>query len=224
MAATLYVTWNNSKPLLAGFFSEKLRKRQNDWQPCELETLCIAAAVSHASPCIIQSAEQTFTCVFTDSQPCVKAYQKLSQGEFSASSRITTFLTAVSRYHVSIHHLSGAANNPFDFACCNADPCSSPNCQICSYIAQLEDSTVRSISVQDVLSGFIKLPYANCSTWRETQSECSDLRFTHAHLSQGTRPSKKATNIKDIKCYLQVATIASDGLILVRKTEPFSAA
>ena len=135
-----------------------------------------------------------------------------------------TFLTAVSRYHVSIHHLSGAANIPSDFACRNADPCNSSNCQICSYIAQLEDSTVRSISVQHVLSGLIKLPYASCSAWRETQSECSDLRHTLAHLSQGTHPLKKATNIKDIKHYLQVATIASNGLIVVCKTEPFSAA
>ena len=76
MAATLYVTRNNSKPLLAGFFSAKLRKRQSDWQPYELEALRIAAAVSHASPYIIQSAEQT--CVLTNSQPCVQAYQKLS--------------------------------------------------------------------------------------------------------------------------------------------------
>ena len=88
-SATLYVIWNNSKPLLAGFFSAKLRKRQSDWQPCDLEALCIAAAVSHASPYIIQSAEQT--CVLTDSQPCVQAYQKLSRGEFSASSRMTIF-------------------------------------------------------------------------------------------------------------------------------------
>ena len=86
----------------------------------------------------------------------------------------------------------------------------------------MEDSVVCGVSVQDVLSGITKLPYSNRSSWRETQSECSDLRRTHAHLSRGTRPSKKATNIEDIKRYLQVATIASDGLIVVRKTDPFS--
>ena len=61
LAATFYVTQNSSKPLLAGFFSAKLRKRQSNWQPCELEALCIAAAVCHATPYIIQSAEQTCT-------------------------------------------------------------------------------------------------------------------------------------------------------------------
>ena len=95
LGATLYITRDKSKPQLA-----KLRKRQIDWQPCELEALCIAASVSHFSPYIIQSAEQT--CVLTDSQPCVQAYHELSRGEFSASSWITTFLTAVSRYCVSV--------------------------------------------------------------------------------------------------------------------------
>ena len=220
LGATLHITHDKSKPQLAGYFSAKLRKRQIDWQPCELEALCIAASVSHFSPYIIQSAEQT--CVLTNSQPSMQAYHKLSHGEFSASSRITTFLTAVSRYHVSVRHLSGAANTPSDFTCCNAKPCTAVNCQICNYIAHMEDSVVRGVSVQDVLSGITKLPYSNRSAWHETQSECSDLRRTHAHLSQGTRPSKKATNIKDIKRYLQVATITSDGLIVVHKTDPFS--
>ena len=222
LGATLYITHDKSKPQLAGYFSAKLRKRQIDWQPCELEALCIAASVSHFSPYIIKSAEKT--CVLTDSQPCVQAYHKLSRVEFSASSRITTFLTAVSRYRVSVRHLSGAANTLSDFTCHNAEPCTAVNCQICNYIAHMGDSVVRGVSVQDVISGTTKLPYSNRSAWHETQSECSDLHHTLAHLSQCTCPSKKATNIKDIKRYLQVATIASDGLIVVHKTDPFSPA
>ena len=44
----------------------------------------------------------------------------------------------------------------------------------------------------------------------------------HAHLVQGTRPSKKLTNIKDVKRYLQVASIANDGLLVVQHQEPLS--
>ena len=51
------------------------------------------------------------------------------------------------------------------------------------------------------------------------QLECQDLRRTHAHLVQGTRPSRKLTNIRDIKRYLQVATIAKDGLLIVRRDD-----
>ena len=47
-----------------------------------------------------------------------------------------------------------------------------------------------------------------------------DLRLTFAHLKQGTRPSKKLTKIKDIKRYLNVATIAKDGLLVVKRSIP----
>ena len=50
----------------------------------------------------------------------------------------------------------------------------------------------------------------------------SDLRRTHAHLVQGTRPFKKLTNMKDVKRYLQVASVADDGLLVVRRHEPLS--
>jgi len=35
-----------------------------------------------------------------------------------------------------------------------------------------------------------------------------NLQRTHAHLTQGTCPSKKLTNIKDVKRYHNVTTIA----------------
>ena len=54
------------------------------------------------------------------------------------------------------------------------------------------------------------------------QSECPDLRRTHAHLVQGTRPSKKLTNIKDVKRDIQVASVADDGLLVLRRHEPLS--
>ena len=57
---------------------------------------------------------------------------------------------------------------------------------------------------------------------REIQSECPDLRRTHAHLKQGSRPSTKVTNIKDVKRYLNVASIAKDGLLVVPRTDPLS--
>jgi hypothetical protein len=44
-----------------------------------------------------------------------------------------------------------------------------------------------------------------------------------AHLKQGTRSSKKITNINDVKIYLSVATIEKDGLLVVRRcTRPLS--
>ncbi len=49
--------------------------------------------------------------------------------------------------------------------------------------------------------------------------ECPDLRRTHAHLSQGTKPSRKQTNIRDVKRYLQKVLIAKDGVLIVRNDD-----
>ena len=218
LGATLYVT-RDQKPLVAGFFSAKLHGRQVTWLPCEVEALSIATATKHFSPYIIQSCHPV--CILTDSKPCVQAYEKLCRGEFSASPRVSTFLTTVSRYQVSIRHLAGSANVPADFASRNAPPCHESKCQVCSFISQLEGSTVHLTTIEEVLSGHKRIPFTSRNAWGRIQSECPDLRRTHAHLKQGTRPSKKLTDIRDVKRYLQVATIAGDGLLVVRQDRAF---
>ena len=75
--------------------------------------------------------------------------------------------------------------------------------------------------MQDI-RGLSRLPFTTRSAWTQIQSECPDLRRTHAHLKQGTRPSKKITNIKDVKRYLNVASIAKDGLLVVRRNDALS--
>ena len=60
------------------------------------------------------------------------------------------------------------------------------------------------------MSGDKCLPFTSRTDWSAIQAECADLRRTRAHL-QGTRPSKKLTNVKDVKRYLYVATITKDG-------------
>ena len=61
------------------------------------------------------------------------------------------------------------------------------------------------------MSGDKCLPFTSRTDWSAIQAECADLRRTRAHLQQGTRPSKKLTNVKDVKRYLYVATITKDG-------------
>ena len=217
IGSTLYVT-RDGKIHLAGFFSAKLRGRQPTWLPCEVEALSIAASTKHFSPYIIQSHHKA--CILTDSKPCVQAFEKLCRGEFSTSPRVSTFLSAVSRYHASVRHLAGSANVPSDFASRNAPDCFDTSCQVCAFVKREEDSVVMRISTQDVLSGHARLPFTGRSAWASIQQDCPDLRRCHAHLTQGTRPSKKATNIKDVKRYLQVATVARDGLLVVNRTQP----
>ena len=221
LGATLYVL-RDQKLHLAGFFSAKFKKHQASWLPCEIEALSIAAAVKHFAPYIIQAKPKSY--VLTDSKPCVQAFEKLCRGQFSSSPRVTSFLSTVSRYQVSLLHLSGSANLPSDFASRNAPPCDDPRCQICSFVSEAEDLTVRQITAQDVLSGHATLPFTSRPAWIQTQLECPDLRRVHSHLKQGTRPSKKLTNIKDVKRYLNTVSISRDGLLVVRRDEPFSPA
>ena len=219
IGAELYVT-RNDKLCLAGFFSVKLRKHQVNLLLCEVEALSIAASVKHFSPYLIQSSKTA--CVLTDSRPCVQAVQKLYRGEFSASPRVTSFLSTVSRYQVTVKHLAGSDNVPSDFASRNAPDCDDAKCQICSFIQVMEDSVVRAVKIDDILNEKSRLPFTTRSTWRDIQAECPDLRRVHSHLKQGTRPSKKLTNIKDVKRYLQVATISKDGVLVIKRSEPLS--
>ena len=220
LGSTMYVTRNNSLKL-AGYYSAKLQKRQSTWIPCEIEALSIAASLQHFSPYLIQSSKKGV--LLTDSKPCVQAYSKLCRGQYSNSAIVSTFLSVACRYQIEITHLSGKANVPSDFASRNAPKCTDHNCQICSFVNQMEEATVHSISTHDIMKGIAKMPFITRSTWLTTQSECADLRRAHAHLSQGTTPSKKATNIKDVKRYLNVASISKDGLLIVKKTDPLSA-
>jgi len=221
MGSTLYIMRNNSKkPQIAGFFSAKLKKNQIDWLPCEREALCISSSITYFQPYITQSRHNT--CILTDSDPCVKAFSKLARGEFSASPRVSTFLSVCSRFQISVRHIAGVDNALSDHGSRNPAECFDSCCQICSFIQDSEKSVVRGLSVQDIISGKQKVPFTNRVAWGATQLECSDLRRTHAHLTQGTRPSKKLTNMKDVKRYLNNVTIANDGLLIVRNDEPLS--
>ena len=208
--ATLYVL-RDQKLHLTRYFSAKFKKHQASWLPC----------VKHFAPYTIQSKSKTY--VLTDSKPRVQAFDKLCRGQFSSSPRVTSFLSSVSRYQVRLLHLADSANLPSDFASRNAPACDDPRCQVCSFVSDAENLAVRPISVYDVLSGKTSLPFISCSAWLQLQLESPDLRRVHSHLKQGTRLSKKLTNIKDVKHYLNLVSISRDGLLILKRDEPFAA-
>ena len=207
-------------PAVAGYFSAKLKERQISWIPCEIEALSIAVSLQHFSPFIIKSHQQT--SVLTDSQPCVQAFRRLLKGSFSHSNRLTTFLSTASRFNVTLQHLAGSSNVPSDFQSRNAAECLDTSCQVCSFVNDLQSASVLKVNIADITTGTSKMLFVNRPAWISLQADCPDLRRCHAHLKQGTRPSKKLTNIKDVKRYLQHSTIARDGLLIVPHKEAFS--
>ena len=221
IGATLYVV-REGKTKLGGFFSQQLKPEQSlKWFPCEIEGLGIAGAVKFFNAYIIQSRHTTK--ILTDNKPYVDAYNKLCKGEFSSNARLSTFLTTVSRHHAIITHLAGEVNLPSDFSSRNPVPCVSDRCQVCLFVSQLDDSVVRSVTVSDIKSGNVKMPFTSRMAWLATQGECPELRRVKAQLQQGTRPSKKDTRSTNVKRYLDKVTIANDGLLVVKKSDPLCA-
>ena len=81
---------------------------------------------------------------------------------------------------------------------------------------------MRAVSTEDVLTGNAKFSFTSRPACLAIQSDCADLRRTHAHLSQSTRPSKKSTGVRDLKRYLNYTTIGRDGLLIVKLSEPLA--
>ena len=65
------------------------------------------------------------------------------------------------------------------------------------------------------------MPYTNKNAWQQAQHDSQSLKRVHAHLTQGTLPSKKAKHIRDVKHYLNISSIDNNGLLVVKKPDPF---
>lgn len=220
LSATFFITRGDSQQKrLAGFFNARLRKGQKLWLPCELEALCIMAAVKYYDPYLIQSRQPP--TVLTDSKACVQAANKLERGEFSTSPRITTFLPTITRYQVQIYHLPGTDNAVSDYGSRHTPECSDSKCQVCRFVKEIATATVQHSTVSQVQSANMPLPYTNRPAWLAIQKECPDLRKTHSLLNAGTSLGKKATHQGDIKRYLRVAIIAKDDLLVVVRQSAF---
>ena len=218
IGATLFIM-RDGKRYVAECFSLKLKTHHLGWQPCELEALAITCAVKHFSP-YIRESKHPFQ-ILSDGKPCVQAFGKLRKGHFSASARVSTFLSCLSEHQVILCHLKGDNNKSSDYGSHNTQNCADSSCQICKFVEEISESVVRIIKVEDVMSGTVRMPFLNKVAWWTAQHDCSSLQRAYAHLTQGTRPSRKANRIRDVKRYLEICTIDQHGLIIVRKPNQF---
>ena len=219
LGATLFVL-RDGKRCAAEFYSFKMKTHQTSWLPCEVEALGICAAVAHFS-CYIRESIHV-TQVLTDSKPCVQAWEKLRRGCFSASARVSTFLSTISSANVSLCHIKGPDNRISDYASRNPVDCSHEGCQVCKFVQESSESVVRAVKAEDVLKGNARMPYTNFSAWRSAQHSDDTMRRAFAHLRAGTRPSKKTSNAKELKSILRLASIdETKGILIVKKQDPY---
>ena len=120
-----------------------------------------------------------------------------------------------------LQHLKGEGNTSSDFASRNPNVCHDSSCQVCEFIHDTASSVVRAVTVEEVLNGSVRIPFYNKNAWKSAQQSCPALRKTHTYMVNGTRPSRKVKHIADIRRYLEVCTLNSDGLLVCRKSDPY---
>ena len=188
VGGTLYIK-RGDKFYIGGFFSAKVKKQQLLWLPCEIEALGINLSINHFSNFIRESKH--CTKILTDSKACVQAFNILSQGGFSLSPRISSFLMNLNSMNLTINHISGSSIPLTDFSSRNPVECTDKSCQLCQFVTEHLDIAVSGVSVEKILDGSLKMPFHNFSAWKEAQKQDPYLRRTYSQLLSGTRPGKK---------------------------------
>ena len=118
-------------------------------------------------------------------------------------------------------HLPGSTNQTSDFSSRHPIECPEASCQICKFVNEAVNSVVQSVTLSDILSGATPMPFMNVSAWQSAQGDCPTLRRAYSHLTQGTRPSRKSRNLRDLRLYLNVGCLDVNGLLVVYKQDPF---
>ena len=122
--------------------STKLPDRCTKWSPCELESLAFAAGVDKEYDLIRESKHPLI--IETDSKPVHEALNLIKNGKFSASARMSSFLTNVNRTTIVSKHISGKAKlNPISDLQSRYPPdCDSEHCSIHKFIEEKVDSII----------------------------------------------------------------------------------
>ena len=218
VGATLYVK-RKEKFHIGGFFSAKVGKHQQLWLPCELEALGITLSISNFQHQIRESAHTTK--FLTDSKPCVQAFELLSNGSFSLSPRISSFLMNLNNVNLSVNHIKGESIPLTDFASRNPIQCTDKSCQICQFVNEHLNIAVKQISVEEVVDGSVKMPFYNMAAWKDAQKEDKDLKRTFSQLNSGTHIGKKERNLNEVRQYMRIASISQNGVLIRRKPNAF---
>ena len=179
---------------LVGYFSAKLDPAKIRWNPCERESLAVSIVLEHFSPFIRQSLH----LVTSDNRPTVQAWQRLLKGAYSNSSRMGTFLTGLSALSVELVYTPGKELFTADYALRHPVECAETKCQVCIFNREWSNvgencAKLRSIKVEDIVSGKITIPYHQRKTWKEMQDNNRVHVKLRSLIAAGGVPEKKKT-------------------------------
>ena len=185
----LYAIKDNSK-LPVRIHSAKLKDSCKKWSPCELEALACAAAIEKEFDLVRESTKPLIVC--SDSKPVHEAINLIKKGNFSTSSRMSSFLTNLNRIPIISNHISGKAKlNPIaDHQSRFPSQCQSDVCSICRFV----DETIASVLEPEAKNCSIMTEsnegFASRSAWKQAQNENKACQLTKHFLTTGKPPPK----------------------------------
>ena len=179
------------KKLPGGHFSCKVTKLQEKWYPCEGEALATKLVIEHFADHIRES--HNVAIHHTDNQPVVQAWKRSKTGAFSASARISTFLTGISAKNVEIIHTPGKDMNTSDYNSRNPQDCDEKRCQICKFAADLveEGNAVNKLTVDEIVNGRINMPFTQRQAWITIQKNDKTHKDLINLMNSSRSPEKK---------------------------------
>ena len=129
--------------------------------------------LEHFSPWL---RETKSTCIHhTDNMPCVQAWKRSLKGAYSKLSRISSFLSGLSALDVKLEYTPGKDMHNSDHASRNPIQCTNKDrCQICKFAFEQEEigdeaKKIRTISIEEILSGRSTMPFIQLKTWKSIQ-------------------------------------------------------
>ena len=247
--APLYI-FRDLKWLKVRNFTQRL-KAARKWSPCEGEAWMIRVAVENHGPWISQSGVSAE--INTDSAACVLSFQRLRRGQFSRSVRVAFLLSTLAEFNVYLVHRAGS-NHPGDYDSRHAVDCTlGTKCQVCIFAHDLAGPTaqevahpsntrlpmniaskklqlesqaaaVSTLSVDDILSGRVHLPFTQRSGWKNIQDEDKTIQTLRRHMQGGTIPQRRGIKQPELKKLYnlfqhQKITISQDGLVVKVETD-----
>ena len=213
----------DGKKIPVRFHSAKLPDKCKKWSPCEVEALALAAGVNKEYDIIRESKLPLI--IQPDSKPVHEAIKLINNGKFSASARMSSFLTNVNRTNIETRHISGKAKlNPLSDVQSRSPPkCNSEFCSIHKFIDEsvhnVIDEGAKNCSINASTQGF-----TNKQSWKSAQQSNQACVVAKQFLSSGKPPPKAMGKTageywNDIRQYCRDASISKDGLLVV-KTNP----
>ena len=218
-----------------GYFNQCLDAQQKDWLPCEREALGARLIVQHWSHYIRESKNTSI--IHLDNLPTVQAWKRLKLGIFSNSSRVSAFCSAMGSHDVELRHYPGVRQQLADFGSRQPEPCKEKRCQVCHLAFEIEgtehvpmavasiksDTWLRTVTVNDILSGNSRIPYTQRPAWLKCQKEDPVHRKLVYLIENGQRPEPRKTkgNSTTLKRLFNLYKMnllrkASDGLVTVK--------